>query len=332
MTVKRLSAETGHRLRTEDGWDLEASFMGKNLLLVGSSHGMCRGPGLGGRVHSSLSDEPHKEASQCGGTGVSQPLPRYLGPLKFEGLGPGPSPTSSHPRPTAGERRGGQRLSCSGRSQSSRGRHTASCRSFSKASRARSGWGPQPGHGLLGEPAATAAGPHGTCQVSEWGLPGSPPPAPSHLSTVLPASTEHLIFVFLSVGYHGKPQRPLPPPSPGSTPSQCLNFLHAWDHHKHSSCLPQNAVTSKFILFPHQSVVLFQPRAGTCASSCLCCSPLLPSTWSLLQIGGHEKSWVGAFPIGLPDDCLACPPGSGSGHQDASAEAVQAEAGAGRGE
>lgn len=45
-------------------------------------------------------------------------MPRYLGPVKLEGLGPGPSPYPSHPYPTVGERREGVNASVSSDVQS----------------------------------------------------------------------------------------------------------------------------------------------------------------------------------------------------------------------
>lgn len=45
-------------------------------------------------------------------------MPQYLGPLKLEGLGPGPIPYPSHPHPTVGERREGVNASVSSDVQS----------------------------------------------------------------------------------------------------------------------------------------------------------------------------------------------------------------------
>lgn len=60
--------------------------------------------------YTALSDEPHKEGSQCEGRGQSAPLPRYLGPLKFEGLG-SPALTRATPVPLQVSCERGQRLS-----------------------------------------------------------------------------------------------------------------------------------------------------------------------------------------------------------------------------
>lgn len=171
-------------------------------------------------------------------------------------------------------------------SQSSRGRHTASCRSSSRASRARSGLGAPTWTWATGRACCSSCGPTwhvpGKRAESHWEsphqLPASFPPS------FQPPLNTWSLFSWVS-RHHGKPRRPLPPPSTGPTLpvfefSACLEPLC-----KHSSCLPRNAVTSKFILF------LTSPRSfsgpGTCPLPVSACAaaPCCPQSGPCCKLG-----------------------------------------------
>ena len=171
-------------------------------------------------------------------------------------------------------------------SQSSRGRHTASCRSSSRSSRARSGLEAPTWTWATGRACCSSCGP-------TWHVPGkrkeshreSPHqlPAAFPLSFQPPLSTWSL-FSWVS-RHHRKPQRPLPPPSTGPTLpvfefSACLGPLC-----KHSSCLPGNAVTSKFILFLTSPQSFSSP--GTCPLPVSACAaaPCYPQSGPCCKLG-----------------------------------------------
>lgn len=190
-----------------------------------------------------------------------------------------PVPRAERPVPRRGAARGGQRLRQLRRAVGLQGQDVWPAAGHLPGHRGQNpGRGPQPGHGLLGEPPAAAPRPHGTGQVSTarscrdrgpgWGSGG---PAPSSICPCLPRVRRH----------HAGPEatRLLPTPHP-----LCTNSLGVWP-----------LCVNTALVCREQGVSAFNPPCpppGSCSA---------PAWW----LPGHTRPCCGAPPLpaleGFPD-------------------------------